>query len=693
MKIGIVGSGMISGHHLNAATRWVGSEVVGIVDRDIERARAQAAHFSVAHTFENLADLLALKPDVVHILTPPASHAPLAIEALQAGAHVFVEKPMATSEAECEAMSAAAARAGREICVGHCLVYTPAVMQAMELITSGRVGQVVQASVSFSYDVRRNPSFGTAHWSMQLPGGLAEDLAVHPLSLLIRLLGRSARVMSVTRGAPSIPGNQTADMRALLDAERGLGTVSVSLRAKPDMELVDIQCTQALLRLNVSSMSLTVQRELPVPRKIGRALGNLDVASQLVMGTFGAAWKLARKKIDGSSGIVPLIHAFYAAIEAGKPAPVTAAEGAESVRLLRSIWPAATGRTLPAPTVIPSNRAARPGARKILIVGATGFIGSHLARTLLDRGESVRALARTAEKGAALAAAGAEIRIGDLTQPDSIVGIAEDMDVVFHLGSAIHGSADVFERVDVQGTAHVLREAERAGVKRVVYAGTLSAYPLAQKADGAVIDERCAFDETGMLGHYAHAKTRAEEAILAANKRGMTEGVIVRLGLVCGDGASVYPPHVCQKIASDRVILFGDGSVPLPLTYIDNAVDALILGATVPGIGGESFNIVDQDVLTQREYLELLRQSTGGTPRVLRLPRLAYYGIAVMAELAAKARGKEASTNRYRVRTRLKRVRWDCSKAQRVLQWRPRVPLREGLRQAFRAHAAVAAGG
>lgn len=690
MKIGIIGSGMISGHHLDAATRYPGAEVVGIVDRYIARARAQAEQFSVPNAFDNVADLLALKPDVVHIITPPAFHAPLTIEALQAGAHVYVEKPMAATEAECDAMSAAAERAGKQICVGHCWVYTPAMMQAVELIASGRVGSVVQASASFNYDVRRNPSFGQAHWSTQLPGGLAEDLAVHPLSLLIRLLGSVGKSVSITRGAASIPGNQTADVRALLDSERGLGTLSVSLRARPDMGLVDILCTQALLRLNISSMSLTVQRELPVPQKIGRALGNLVVAQQLTTGTFGAAWKLARKKIDGSYGIVPLIHAFYAALEAGKPAPVTAAEGTQAVRVLRSIWPAGLAApvvTAPAPVA----RQLRPGAKKILIVGGTGFVGSNLARALLARGESVHVLSRTTEKAAQLAAAGAEIRLGDLTVPETLKGAAEGMDIVFHLGSAMYGSAATFDRVDVQGTEHVVREAERAGVKRLVYAGTLAAYPLAQKADGSVIDESCAFDSTGKLGHYARAKTLAEEIVLAANKRGVTEGVIVRLGLVCGDGTSIYPPHVCQKIASDRVILFGDGSVPLPLTYIDNAVDALILGATVPGIAGESFNIVDQDVLTQKEYLELLQQSTGG-PRVLKLPRLAYYAIATLAEVAAAARGKEASTNRYRVRTRLRSVQWDCSKAQRVLQWRPRASLREGLQQTFRAYAARASG-
>src|SRR5260370_3437989 len=137
MKIGIVGSGMISGNHVAAASRWPAAEVVGIVDRDISRARAQAAKHSINRTFDNLPDLLALGPDVVHILTPPDSHATLAMEALRAGAHVFVEKPMAMSEQECIAMAAAAVRAGRAVVVGHCWRFVPSLLQARGLVWSG----------------------------------------------------------------------------------------------------------------------------------------------------------------------------------------------------------------------------------------------------------------------------------------------------------------------------------------------------------------------------------------------------------------------------------------------------------------------------------------------------------------------------------------------------------------------------
>ena len=324
---------------------------------------------------------------------------------------------------------------------------------------------------------------------------------------------------------------------------------------------------------------------------------------------------------------------------------------------------------------------------KVLITGATGFVGSYLVRALIRRGDSVRVLARSAMKSAPLRGSGVDVHLGDLGNPDSIKGLADGIDVIFHLARpAASASSSVFEQIDVEGTERLLAEAERAGVKRLVYPGTLSAYPLAEHADGAVIDERCTFDSTGRLGNYARAKARAEAAVLAANARGKLEGVIIRLGLVFGVGTSVLPAHVCQKITRSKVLLFGDGTIPLPLTYIDNALDALILGATVPGIGGESFNIVDDEVVTQGEYLAELQRASGGKPQVTRLPVGAYYALGAALQVAAAARRKEPTTTSYRIRTRLARVRWDCSKAHRMLQWRPRVTLRDGLANTFRMY-------
>jgi nucleoside-diphosphate-sugar epimerase len=321
----------------------------------------------------------------------------------------------------------------------------------------------------------------------------------------------------------------------------------------------------------------------------------------------------------------------------------------------------------------------------VLVTGASGFLGRHLVHALVARGDRVRALVRSRERGEPLRASGAEIRLGDLTDPGTLTGVADGIDVIHHLGSAMGGSWSAFEAVDVEGTRRLLGEATRAQVRRLVYAGTLHNYPLAKLADGARVDETVPLDTTGLLGPYARAKQQAESLVLGANRAGGLEGVIVRPGLVCGDGTSIFPAHVGRPTAGGVFIMFGDGGVPLPLIYVDNAIDALVLGGTVEGIAGESFNVVDDEVITQREYLDLLVRNSGRQLRIVRLPRAAYFGIGLAAEMAARVTGKPPATNRYRVRARFRRVRWDTTKAKKLLGWRSRVPLRDGLVKAFRA--------
>jgi predicted dehydrogenase len=138
---------------------------------------------------------------------------------------------MALSVADCEAMTRAVLSAGRQLCVGHNWLYSPALLKAQALIAGGSTGPIVQAGASFDYDVRRNPSVGQAHWSKDLLGGLAEDLAVHLLAVLIHLLGAPQHTYSVSRPNAAVPNGKSADIRAVVEVERGLG--ALGLRESP----------------------------------------------------------------------------------------------------------------------------------------------------------------------------------------------------------------------------------------------------------------------------------------------------------------------------------------------------------------------------------------------------------------------------------------------------------------------------
>src|SRR5689334_7769932 len=102
-RVGLVGAGYVSSYHIQALKRLKNIELVGIADLDFNRAAKTASQFEI-RVFDSADHMYATHPDVVHVLTPPGSHCKVTLQALEKGCHVFIEKPMAATEDECELM-------------------------------------------------------------------------------------------------------------------------------------------------------------------------------------------------------------------------------------------------------------------------------------------------------------------------------------------------------------------------------------------------------------------------------------------------------------------------------------------------------------------------------------------------------------------------------------------------------------
>ncbi len=338
-RVGLVGAGAIADLHLQALAARPGVELVGLADLDRERARRKADRFEVGSTHGSLGELLARgRPDVVHVLTPPSTHAALAVEALEAGAHVYVEKPMASSVKECREMQEAAASAGRELCVGHSMVHDPLFRRLENALSEGAVGELLTASFHLAFAPARHPGHADeSHWTRSLPGGLLEDLAVHPASVLSRLLGRIDRTVRVPAADPEEDAGRT-ELTAAVQAARGLGVLSLSLRQRPADAVLDVRGTAGGARLNYSNRTLTLEPAREISPKIERGLRNLHLAAQLTTQTVTSTARFLMGRLDATGGVHTLIGTFYRALAAGEPAPVPPDEGRRAVRLVREIW-------------------------------------------------------------------------------------------------------------------------------------------------------------------------------------------------------------------------------------------------------------------------------------------------------------------------------------------------------------------
>ena len=688
-RAAIVGAGLVSDLHIRGARR-AGAQVVAIVDSDLRRARDRATAHGIPAAFAGITEMMrAHEPEVVHILTPPAAHAPLAITAMEWGADVYVEKPMAASAVDCDRMIATAQRTGRRLCIGHCLVYDPLMQRALDAIGSGAIGDVIHATAIYAFDPENIPGFQGKMWYRELAGGFVEDLASHPASLLLRVIGAPVGVAGaedrrlVRRGL---------GMTALVEAERGTGTLMVSLGARPEEASLEVRGTRGTLRVNFSTMTLTVDRERPLPRSLAGGMRNIEQAVRLAAQTVGATARAATGRIDTTAGIHSLIAAFYDAIARGESSPVDGEEGRQVVELLRAVWPLPLVPARPRPRVL--SRAVEPasahvarGGHTALVTGATGFIGSHLVRALTARGVYVRALARDEERGRALAGPNVEVIQGDLADPASLEGLADGMELVFHLASAMRGRWwEDFERIDVDGARRLIGEARRARVNRLVFTSSLGACAVTGLRDGTVVTEEM-IDVPERMGHHARAKLLVEHMLLEAQRAGEFEAVIVRPGLVYGPGASPFLEHVPEfgAIAGNRYRVFGDGRVRPPLAFVDNVVDALWLAATMPGASGETFTIVDEHLPTQREFVARLGALTGRSLRLRTIPRPVASLLGLGAQAAATVLGSPPPTTRRELLARSAKLSYDTSRARRVLGWAPRVRWEEGIRRAVEA--------
>ena len=195
-RVGFVGTGAIAGVHLDAVTRVPGAVLVGVTDQDAARARDFAARARGVRVFPDIAAMVAAGVGVIHVLTPPHAHAEAALEALEHGCHVLVEKPLATSDTDCTRLAEVASRRGRRVGVNHSLLADPHVRHVLATVAAGRVGQPLSAEYfcSAAYPPWQDGPL-PAHY--REGGNPFRDLGVHGLYLLRAVLGEIEHVAPV----------------------------------------------------------------------------------------------------------------------------------------------------------------------------------------------------------------------------------------------------------------------------------------------------------------------------------------------------------------------------------------------------------------------------------------------------------------------------------------------------------------
>ncbi len=185
MRIGIIGCGLVSEKHIPYLLKMKDVDIIGVCDLDEDKANECADRFAIRNAFDDVSKMLAdANPEAIHILTPPHTHKDLAIQSMQAGAHVLVEKPMALNLGEAEKMIRAARQHGVFLSVCHNFLFEPTVVAAKALAASGDLGRILSIETYWRI-FRAGPidRYQNFSWMHQLPGGIFHEVAAHPLYL------------------------------------------------------------------------------------------------------------------------------------------------------------------------------------------------------------------------------------------------------------------------------------------------------------------------------------------------------------------------------------------------------------------------------------------------------------------------------------------------------------------------------
>lgn len=325
---------------------------------------------------------------------------------------------------------------------------------------------------------------------------------------------------------------------------------------------------------------------------------------------------------------------------------------------------------------------------RILITGANGFIGSRVVALLLDYGfRNLRCFSRPASDTGALEAqarahpdARCEVVRGNLQVREDCRAAAADVSLIYHLaaGRGEKSYPDAYMN-SVVTTRNLLDAALAfAPLKRFVNVSSFVVYSTEKLRPGTLLDESCPLEkEPHLTGEaYCYAKVRQEEMVAEYGRKHQMPYVMVRPGLVYGPGNRGITGRV--GIGSFGVFLHLGGRNRLPLSYVENCAEAIVLSGLAPGIDGEAFNIVDDNLPTSRQFLRMYKKHVAHF-RSIYLPHFASYFLCYLWESYSRwSQGQLPPTyNRKRWSSYWKGNTYSNVKIKQKLGWKQRIPFPE----------------
>jgi dihydroflavonol-4-reductase len=316
---------------------------------------------------------------------------------------------------------------------------------------------------------------------------------------------------------------------------------------------------------------------------------------------------------------------------------------------------------------------------KVLVTGATGFIGHALTKKLVERGDDVRVLVRDAEKFAGLGLPVDDVTTGDITDADAMERATRDVSTVYAIAGTFREpglSDNRYREVNVESVRILQEAAKRNGVKRVVHCSTCGIH--------GSIDGKPAGEEHPVrpVGIYEETKADGERLAFELGAEHGIEVTALRPTPVYGPGDTRLLKLF--KIANRRpIMMIGDGTAGYHLVYIDDLTDAFVLAGTSPAAAGEAFLIGGPEIPSLNDILRSLAMMNGHADlgKVVRIPAKPMLLAGSLCEAMCRPLGLDPPLHRRRVEFFINNRAYDIAKARNLLGYAPKVGYDDGLRR------------
>jgi nucleoside-diphosphate-sugar epimerase len=326
----------------------------------------------------------------------------------------------------------------------------------------------------------------------------------------------------------------------------------------------------------------------------------------------------------------------------------------------------------------------------VLVTGATGFVGSHVAEVLTRRGDRVRALARSGADTKFLEQLGVEIVRGDLTDTDALQTAVNGVDVVVHCAAKVGdwGPVDEYRKVNVEGLRALFDALLGKPLHRFVHISTLGVY---EARHHYATDETEPLPEKHIDG-YTQSKVEAERLALQYHRKQHVPVTILRPGFVYGPRDRTMLPRLVDRLKERSVIYIARGRYALNTTFVGNLVDAVLLAIDNPAAVGEVFNITDGEFVSKRKFFETVAEGLG-LKRPRGFPPVPVWLARMMAnwrESVFRKKNKPYPPRITQAQLKFAGLNLDFSiaKARTKLGYAPRVLFEDGMKQALEWYSA-----